>query len=341
MKLKRGIRLVLFSFLLIFVLFYLDRMLLMKRTDGIVTMQSFYAQEEDSIDLLVLGSSHVGMNLATETLWEEEGIAAYVLWGSMQPFWNTYYFLKEALKTQTPRVIVLDVYASTFDFEYSDEARQVTNIVGMKFSLNKLKAIKESAPSSRWMDLILGFPLYHSRYHELTKDDFSHFPWTKTQKDYKGTGFRYGVGEVTLEDAEQVTEIAMLHEKENQYLLKIIELCKEKQLPLVLIKTPTANRVEEQPYYHAVQGIAEEYGLPFYNMNLLDDQTGLTETDYWTDGQHLNTAGAQKISRWLGKLLKEEYQLENHRGEKAYQSWDQNAENVKMGYEEEKTTFLE
>ena len=291
---RRGCRIVLFVLAAAFMLYCLDRIRLVKRTDGILTMQNFYAQDPGTVDVLILGSSHAGMNLDTGVLWEEEGIASYILWGSMQPFWNTYYFLQEALKTQTPDAVVLDVFAATYSFEYSDDARQVTNTAGMKPSLTKLKAIRHSAPRSRWIDLALGFPLYHDRYSEITAEDFQYFFWSRRQTEKKGCGRRFGTGEVTLEKVTGEEPAAPLYEKERQYLLEIIDLCSRRGIPLILINTPTAHRAAEQPYYQAVRQIAADTGVPYYNLNEMDDVTGITKQDYWTDSEHLNSEGAAK-----------------------------------------------
>ncbi len=84
-------------------------------------MDAFRNLEEDSLDILVLGSSHAYVDINPAVLWSEYGIAAYDLCGSNQPMWNTYYYLKEALKTQTPKVVVLEAYCVSLDLEYIDE----------------------------------------------------------------------------------------------------------------------------------------------------------------------------------------------------------------------------
>lgn len=313
-------------------LWYVNQVLVLKRADGITTMKDFYAQEENTVDLLILGSSHSGMNLDAETFWSEYGISSYALWGSVQPFWNTYHFLVEALKTQSPKVVVLDVYAATNGEEYSDDARQVTNIAGMKLSRNKLEAIKVSAPKERWWNLLLGFPIYHQRYAELSKNDFLHFPWSEGQKENKGTGVRYGTKEYSVEDASLVTEVAQIYEKQEKYLRKIIELCSEEDIPLLLIKTPTVPRIYEQPYYNAVAQIAQEYAVPFYNFNQMDAELGFSGNYYWTDGAHLNTEGARLVSRYLAKILVENYGIQDHRGDENYHSWQTNAVVIQNQY---------
>ena len=67
----------------------------------------------------------------TAVLYEEYGIAAFDLGGSIQPFWNTYYYLKEALKTQNPKVVAIEAYAATQTDLYSDESRIIKNNFGL------------------------------------------------------------------------------------------------------------------------------------------------------------------------------------------------------------------
>mgnify|MGYP000718372696 FL=1 len=46
----------------------------------------------------------------TQLLWDEYGMAAYLMTGAEQPLWNSYYNLKEALKNQKPKLVVLDMF---------------------------------------------------------------------------------------------------------------------------------------------------------------------------------------------------------------------------------------
>lgn len=330
-KVIQGVSVILIVVLSAAIFLYVDKVLILKRSDGITPMQNLYAQKENTIDVLLLGSSHVGMNLDTEVLWTEYGISSYALWGSVQPFWNSYHFLVEALKNQSPKVVVLDVYAATMQFEYSDDARQVTNVCGMNLSSNKINAIKVSAPQERWLNLLIGLPIYHQRYAELTSDDFKHFPWTGDLINQKGTSYRYGVGDYSLQDVSSITQSTALYPKEEEYLRKTIELSQSLEIPLVLIKTPSADRLGEQPYYNSVAQIATEYNIPFYNFNLMDQKTGLTAEDYWTDG-HLNTNGSRKVTSYLGGLLQSEYNISDHRGDNNYESWNTNAQNIQNNY---------
>jgi hypothetical protein len=144
-KLKNIIGVLIFLTIFVMVFYVVDTTLKFKYADGILTIEDFYHYPDNSIDVLLLGSSHVGVNIDTIQLNEEFGIASYNLWGSVQPTWNSYYYLKEALKTQKPKVVVLEGFLTSQDYEYMDYSRIIKNTLGMKWSLNKLKAIDVSA----------------------------------------------------------------------------------------------------------------------------------------------------------------------------------------------------
>ena len=310
---------------------YIDRVLRLKRNDGILTMQNFYRQPKDSVDVLLIGNSHSDINIDTAELWNQYGIAAYNLWGGVQPLWNSYHFLVEALKYQRPKVVVLEITAASSDYEYSEEQNQLKNIAGMKLSGNKLEAVKVSAPKDSRLNLLLGLPLYHGRFSEVTEEDFKNFPWSKGLENYKGSYLLYGVGSYRFESAEGVTAVRDIMDKEKEYLYKIISLCESENLPLLLLKTPALERTWEQEIYNKVAEIAETDSLPFINMNLMDAEVGITAED-WSLDRHMNGSGARKVADYLGKVLAETYGVPDRRGDEKYTSWEINAHKVNNDY---------
>ena len=63
----------------------LNDILCVKSPHGVDQTRYLYKQPKDKIDVLFLGSSHVHCNVDTEVLWEEYGMAAYLLTGAEQP----------------------------------------------------------------------------------------------------------------------------------------------------------------------------------------------------------------------------------------------------------------
>lgn len=53
------------------------------------------------------------------------------------------------------------------------------------------------------------------------------------------------------------------------------------------------------------------------------------------DYDHMNTRGAEKLTRHLGAFLMENYELQDHREEAAYQSWNEDYQKYLAAVQEE------
>ena len=74
--------------------------------------------------------------------------------------------------------------------------------------------------------------------------------------------------------------------------------------------------------HNAVKKFAKERDLPFVDLNLDRDRFDFDwTTDSRDGGNHLNTRGARKVTQFIGKYLKEHYDLTDHRGNPNYSVW--------------------
>lgn len=286
----------------------------------------FYEQKENSIDVLMLGSSHMGVNVDGAHMWDNYGIASYAMWAPSQPFWNTYFYLVEALKTQTPKVVVVDVYAATYGDEYQYIGEQSASICSMKMSINKLNAIAASVELADRSAFIMGLPLYHDRYEQLSINDFTYLFRNTEEEIYKGydTLQADSIGDYyNIDEAEDTTYIDEIAPKQEEYLIKIIQLCKNEGINLLLIKTPSAKRRGEQGKYNRVQEIAEEYNVSFIDYNKLYEVIGINCNDFARDGVHINKNGARKVANHLGRVLVDEYEVPDRGLDGRYNSWSE------------------
>ena len=97
------LRAVCFSVLTVLLLSYAIFVFTPKHDYGICSMMNLYRQPDDSVDVLAVGTSRAYAGIPTNVLWEEYGIASYNLCSAEQPFWVSYYTIREALKTNIPR----------------------------------------------------------------------------------------------------------------------------------------------------------------------------------------------------------------------------------------------
>lgn len=327
----KGIKIICFLLLFVCLLLKFHKIFNFKQGDpALYSLSNFYKQPENSIDVMFLGTSHVYENINTAILYDEYGIAAYDLCGSGQTIWNTYYYMKEALKTQTPKLLVVDMYAMTQIDEYSNHGRIVKNNFALKLSEDKIESVKVSAPREKWLNYLLEYPIYHSRYSELTRDDFVTDREEKLLDTFKGFETYTATTAFTKTNDFYTEETVDFIEKGEEYLYKIIELAKEKQIPLLFVKSPYIVMQEHQKRFNKVSEVAEEENIPFINFNFLYDELELNfETDF-EDFSHLNYLGNVKYTRYLANYIKSNYDIPNRKGDPSYQSYEKMVKHYKQ-----------
>lgn len=319
---KKVIKVICFASIFLILFYEWTRVYSFKYGDGIYRIQAFYAQPDNTNDVIFVGSSNIFEDVNTGILWEDYGIASFDLGGSIQPVWNSYYYIKEALKTQSPKLIVMDVLGVLQTEEYSDNSRIIKNTYGMCLSKDKLEAVCVSAPKEKWVDYLLEFPTYHTRYREISKSDFLPHLGMANWEAWKGFGINTETQIQTKPESFKTTDTADITSKVEKYLRKICELCKDNDTQLLFIKTPRITCLEDTMKYNRAAQIAGEYDVPYIDFNYYYDEIDLDFTKDFADKNHLNYIGNVKFSKYLGEYLKGSYDLADRRGMEGYESYD-------------------
>lgn len=320
MKKKRLIAGLLVVALTIGSLWLLQRLLVPKYQTGIVegSMIEEYYKDQSDHEVLFIGDCEVYENFSTITLWEEYGITSYIRGSAQQLVWNSYYLLEDALRYETPKVVVFNVLALKYN-EPQSEAYNRMSIDGMEWSQSKIDNINASmTKDENFIDYVFPLLRYHSRWSELTSDDFEHI-FSKDLVTHNGYYMRVDVkpqGE--FPDPTPLPDYT-LGEKAMSYMQKMVDLCKEKGIDLVLIKAPT-----EFPHWYdqwdaQVVEFAKENDVEYINYIPLQEEIGLDmSVDTYDAGLHLNTSGAEKMADYFGAWLVENYDLTDYRNNEEY-----------------------
>lgn len=324
---KRGLQAI-FIALTIFTLWYLDGVLCIKSDHGIDQSRGIYYQPRDTIDVVMLGSSHVHCDIDTGLLWNEYGIAAYDYSAAEQPLWCTYYYLKEFCKYQKPKVVVLDLYSPARfkeDYQYTWLNQ---NLYGMRFSLNKLQMLYDCVELGRMTQFFPSFNSYHGRVDTLTKEDFL-YPFTVKDEMLIFKGFTPYLGS-TPQNEPVIDETASVGVtvKSEIFLTKIIEYSKANDIELFLVVTPYITSPEDEKVYNRLSEIADYYGVQFNSTNYDYAKIGIDFNTDFFDESHLNYWGAYKFTQYLGDELKRRYDIPDRRGTPGYESWQKNFEEI-------------
>ncbi|MCR5789282.1 MAG: hypothetical protein K6G83_05265 [Lachnospiraceae bacterium] len=327
-NLKKTILFLLFLILLLFSLWYCNTALRVRTMHGSSQAEALYYQPKDTIDVVMLGSSHVHCDINTGLLFQEYGIAAYDYSAAEQPLWCTYYYLKEICKTQKPKLIVLELYSPARFKDDHQYGWLNENLCGMRFSLNKLQMLFDSCERERLSEFFPSFFVYHSRYSELTRGDML-YPLTIAKEKRAFKGFTPFFGQ-SVQERPPVNkeEKGGLTAKSELYLEKIIEYTKENEIPLFLLVSPYIMTWEDQMTYNRIEEIAAANELFYRNANDDYDMMALDFSSDFNEESHLNYQGACKYSRYLGYMLKLLYELPDRRTEPGYESWAEDYERI-------------
>lgn len=241
-----------FLICLFLTLSYSNKILCYKAPYGITQFEALHEQEKDSIEVLFVGTSHVYSNINPAVIWEKNRIATFNLATGGAALWNSYYAIQEALKTQSPKLIVLELFGVRSSEEYTSDREIMDANWGIKNPIDRWESLKISAPEEKRMNFMLKFPYYHNRYKDIKKDDFE--PYTHNyiyEKErfllYPESHKEIYKGAVTLSHIttyEQLPNISLTEDvepitpKNELYLQKIIDLANSKSIPLLFIVSP-------------------------------------------------------------------------------------------------------
>ncbi|MFP4698533.1 MAG: SGNH/GDSL hydrolase family protein [Eubacteriales bacterium] len=319
----------------------LQRLLMPKYMSGIVegSLIEEYYKEEANHDVIFIGDCEVYESFSPITLWEKYGITSFIRGSAQQLIWQSYYLLEETLKYEKPDVVVFNVLSMKYN-EPQKEAYNRMTLDGMKLSKSKLGSIKASMmEDENIIDYIFPLLRYHSRWSELTGEDFKYM-FKKDKLFHNGYYMRVDVKPVkSIPKAKKLPDY-QLGENAYYYLDRMVKLCKDNDIDLVLIKAPTIYPHWYDEWDSQMEEYSEEHDLMYINFLDLIDEVGIDfDEDTYDAGLHLNLSGAEKLTDYFGEILRDTYQLEDRRNdEKLSEVWQ---EKIDFYYEMKERQYKE
>lgn len=288
---------------------------ILKVKDSDIKYESFYEKKED-FDVLFYGSSIVHYGILPMELWKEYGITSYNMGNNSERLYMTYHTLKNSLDYASPEMIVVDLGGLGWAGQKVDGTLKDHGFLdSVPLSYNKIKSVYELFDEGRRLEFLLPSVVYHSRWEELSENDFA------VPKSYT-----YGADILThVERLEKPTQERYEESRdaeleiERETLLRIKALCEERGIRLLLVFMPYEVRGGDQKLREEAREFALENDILYYDFQeaeAVDWESG------FGDESHMNYQGAQKFTNYLGELLRNEYQIDSHKEEAGYEDWD-------------------
>lgn len=317
------------------------------RTNGDVKdrFSGFYAEEDNTLDIVMIGSSPVFPFYSAPKIWGDTGIAAYPLSTNVQRPVAMKYLVKEAEKTQSPSLYIFEMRMFTMDDEGLAENMAYTRGVtdNLTYSWNRVKTIQAMVPETEdrlsfYVDLFK----YHTNWRMFAfVSEWKNWRYHK-ESDLKGFYVKDEVGPTTRPEAGGTSGTLKIPDSQEVYLKDLLQFLQEEDLQALFIVSPYGETLEEQQMFNYMKGIVEETGYGFLNMNDHYEEIGIVfEEDFADYGSHTNAVGAEKCTEFLEEYLQEHYQFDDKRGDERYASWDRSYELWQQRLEEAKETIAD
>ena len=298
----------------------------------------FFSLPENTVDVLFAGTSHVYCSYIPQKIYNDTGITSAVLATSSQSYQNTYWLLKEALRHQQPKVVVLDIHSITsavdeivlnYRLHYTSGISSLPDL-----SINKLLAYQDiTSQKEGWVkDMTVydaySFLEYKNEYDRGTSDlvsianlminpvsEYKTFGYYPTDTVHPMTSLEPCISSSKRTDLKQTEDFRQLQ--------RIIELLQEKDIPLLLVRAPYHTSVlDDQQLYSQIFAWTDEQDIPVIDFFDLIDEIGIKLKTDFRDDDHLNYLGSKKITKYMETYLQQHYTLTNHKGDKKYSLWD-------------------
>lgn len=296
------------------IFWFVQRLFMPKYQKGVIegSFTEEYYKEKVPHDVIIFGDCDAYESYSPVKMYQEYGISAYIRGSGEQYINQTYYLLKDVLRTETPKVVVLSIHNMQHDVPRKEAYNRMT-LDGMRWSKDKVDAINSSMTKGETFASYV-FPIlrYHDRWDKLTKTDFEHV-FTKDITSHNGYYMRCDVNPMGTLPKMPPKISYRFGDNAMYYLDQIRLLCEEKGIQLLLVRAPIEYGWYEQ-WDKNIEEYAAKYGLTYINFCDYADDMGIDmKKDTYDKGLHLNIYGAEKLSVYFGKYLTENYQLTDYR----------------------------
>ena len=308
--------------------------------------RAFYEMEKNSIDVLFFGSSYCVNSFSPMEIYNQYGIRSFNLGAEQQSIFLSYYWLKEALRFQSPSVVILEDY-----FLKSINPKEPINmneglirkcLDPMRWSNVKLEAVKELCLLDQRQNIkswIFTNIRFHNRWKELGETDFtidSNIVYSQLMGWAPGTdGYREFEPFTFLGEVQPYQLEPLMVE----YFKKMVDLCEENGIQMILVGVPS--NTADARLSCSLSKIANENSIDYIEMS---EKTTWAKIGYRSPIEnpvgHGNIWGNIKTSQYIGRLLRDKYNV-SAVTDTQYERKKKNYEHVKNSYRLKETQNID
>ena len=279
--------------------YFVGDALMPRRVDYGSTWGSYLKEDKNTIDVLVFGSSLAYCDVIPAVIWQNTGVTAYVMGGPEQTVPMTYYYIREACRTQSPEAIFVEISGAYYD-RY--EGFTKANVGYMPWSVNRIQATFDTVEKSERLGLLFPMYNYHCRVFQIGSDEVeSNLSYTQD----KLAGYTL-LTEHKVMDTTYYRDFSRGkpdYDRNMQYVEKITQYCHDNGIKLYLYLAPAKGIPNPERLKKLKSDLLSMPITGYINFNDNIGDIGLDDTTDWYDTLHLNISGAKKFSSYMADYM--------------------------------------
>lgn len=291
-------------------------------------LEEYYALEENTVDCIYFGSSAVQRGFVEPVAYHDHGIAGYSYTCGTQPFVLTKYFMEETLKTQSPRLFLVELRGVCKGPDDLAEVAVRRMLDNMKPSKNRYEAIHyiteyashgTNEVDTTGMSYYFPFLKYHSRWNPSKQPKNLHLDY------YMGYGLdpEWSFKIKKIHPLEYRTTEAPIAPETEEALVDLLDYCDGLDAKVLFVISPYEASELGMEKLNYASGIIHERGYEVLNClpEEVREEIGLNNDTCYYNREHLNYYGSLKYTHWLSEYVTEHYDLPDRRSDDRGSSW--------------------
>ena len=305
----------------VFLMVYLGKVLRPEYTDmSVVAVRTFHELPEDSVEVIIYGSSHAWRGVDSMEMYSGHGVGAYNYACNWQHINTTGLFVEDSLLTQSPKVALVECYRVGEIIEDCNPDGEIYYTRTLKNTEAKKRYLKKCFGDNkeRLLAYYLPFAQFHYNWSELTRENFD-FSYIDSGSLRKEMGAATGASDDSEESEAFTVEIPDWHEfwqqplsdESTEELDRIVNACREKGTEVIFFVIPGMSG--EYIYGDAMREYAKARGCTFLDFYDLYEEAQIDGKTDFADSEHLNAKGAAKLADYLGEYIVNNYEVTDFR----------------------------
>ena len=274
--------------------------------------EKFYAEEENSLDLVNIGNSTVRNGIIPAQIWNEHKITSYNITSAPTHPEVICIAINEVATYQNPKVVYIDLQGLTEQKKVDCEHFVTEYVKNMPDGEAKTNLIEQYDFLQKNLSKKQNFELFKNHNNYRNNEYMEMLFLNSGKENLKGFLPFYETKKQNKYDLD-TTKVLELPDDGQYYLLKILETCKQyPDITFVFGKMPRClnTKIVDQTYMlrSAIPTI-EEYGYTYIEWESMVDEIGFDYKKDFRDEHHLNVYGAQKFTTFYANYLIANYGL--------------------------------